>query len=102
MARQPTHFHASSAGDLVLAGQYDPTTGQVLNEHLGEISDYILGQSINTAVLSNAMWYHEIFGAENGYHCQSLVTDRAPLITVTGAINHLDRICISAQSPPDE
>jgi 4-amino-4-deoxy-L-arabinose transferase-like glycosyltransferase len=93
MIDQPTHFQASSMGDLYLANQLNPDIMEISKKYQDRISEYILSKSIQTVVLPNAKWYDEVFSMENGYKCESLVTDHPPLITVTGAIRYLDRIC---------
>ena len=95
MLGQPTHFQASSAGDLSLASQRNSAIRQSYQKYQDGISEYLLSKSIQTVILPNASWYDNVFSLENGYKCESLVTDpdRPPLITVTGAISYLDRIC---------
>jgi len=93
MADQQTHFQASSLGDLSLAAQHDPALMKLFKEYLDRISEHLLSKSIKTAILPNANWYDGVFSIENGHDCESLVTDHPPLITVTGAVSYLDRIC---------
>lgn len=96
MIDQPTHFQASSMGDLHLANQLNPDIMEMSKKYQDRISEYILSKSIQTVILPNAKWYDEVFSVGNGYKCESLVTDHPPLITVTGAIRYLDRICYFA------
>ena len=93
MVGQPTHFQASSLGDLYLAAQYNPAIMGLSKKYLNRITEYLMSNSIKTTILSNASWYDEVFNTENGYSCESLVVDHTPLITVTGAISYLSRIC---------
>ncbi len=93
MVDQPTHFQASSMGDLSLAVQRNPVIMEISKKYQDRISEYILSKYIQTVILPNATWYDGVFSMENGYKCESLVTDYPPLTTVTGAISYLDRIC---------
>ena len=93
MDDQTTHFQVSSLGDLYLAGQRNPEILRSSKQYLDRISSYLLSKSIQTAILPNAIWYDKVFSMENGYKCESLVVDHPPLITVTGSIMYLDRIC---------
>jgi len=93
MAGQPTHFHVTSLGDLWLASQKNPAIMEMSKKYMDRISQYLLSKSLQTVLLPNAKWYDKVFSIENGYACESLVTDYPPLITMTGAISYLDRIC---------
>ena len=93
MVQQKTHFHASSLGDLYLAARYDPAMEEVFGPYRSEIEGFLASRSITTAILPNASWYDGIFSEENGYICVSAVAEHGPLITLTGAISYLERIC---------
>jgi len=93
MAGQQTHFQVSSLGDLSLAANNNPALLELLKNNLDRINEYILSNSIKTAILPNANWYDGVFSIESGYECESLVNDYPPLITLTGAKSYLDRIC---------
>lgn len=93
MVDQPTHFQVSSLSDLSLAGQYDPAIKELSKGYQEKISEYLMSKSIQTILLPNTNWYDKTFSVENGYDCESLVSDHSPLVTVTGAKSYLDRIC---------
>ena len=91
MVGQPTHFQASSLGDLNLATQNNPAIMKIFNNYRDGIAEYFLSKSIQTAILPNTTWYDEIFSVVNGYNCEQL--DKPLLTSVTGALSYLDRIC---------
>ena len=93
MVGQPTHFQTSSLGDLNLAAQNNPAIMELSKPYLDKINAYLTSNSIKTIILSNANWYDKVFSTENGYNCESLLNNHAPLTTVTGAISYLNRIC---------
>lgn len=93
LVHHQTHFHASSLGDVVSAAQHDSNLNQITEKYVNMINTYISSNSIRTAILPNAKWFEKTFSKENGYHCESLVSNYPRLITVTGAISFLDRIC---------
>jgi hypothetical protein len=93
MVGQPTHFQASSLGDLSLASQHSSAVLERSKAAQDEIAAYLMSKSIQTAILPNATWFDQVFSPANGYSCTSLVADRPPLITLTGGVSYLDRIC---------
>ncbi|HEX5689520.1 MAG TPA: hypothetical protein VFX76_05940, partial [Roseiflexaceae bacterium] len=93
LAGKPTHFHMSSMGDLVLATQEGGDILEQSKPYQEQIGEYLTSQAIQTAILPFGQQYRTIFNEKHGYKCESLVEHRAPLKTVTGAINYLDQIC---------
>jgi hypothetical protein len=90
---QPTHFDTASLGNLDLASQYNPALKALFAPYLAAISAQITDRSIQTVILPDAHWYDGVFTADNGYRCESLLDDRPPLMTLTGARSMLNRIC---------
>lgn len=93
LTNKPIHYHVSSMGDIELASDNNGKVDEITKEYRDSINEYLLSGSIKTAILSNATWFDKVFSEENGYKCESLLNGKPPLITVTGAISWLDRIC---------
>ncbi|WP_298817824.1 hypothetical protein [Chloroflexus sp.] len=90
---KPTHFHASTLGDLNLAMRYSPSLQQLLEPYVQQIHAYIASGAIKTAMLPNARWYHGVFNADHGYSCESLIANHPPLSTITGVVSYLEQVC---------
>lgn len=91
LAGHQTHYHSSSLGDIYLAADHNPTAKAIYEKYVDEILMQI--NQTQTAILDAGNSYDSIFNRENGYICISLVDNQLNLTNLTGAPNHLDRLC---------
>ena len=94
MVGQPMHFQASAFSDILLAARSNPAVEDVLTRYQADISEPYLRGRAATAVLPDPNWYAQVFSQKNGYTCESLTGDNAPLAPLTGARYVLGELCI--------
>jgi hypothetical protein len=90
-AGRPTHFHASSLGDLQLGAENDPGIAAVYEAHFDAIVAPL--DDLQGAVLPNATWYDAFFIPENGFACETRHESEPAVHTVTGATSYLRVVC---------
>lgn len=92
MAGRPIHYMTTSLGDIGEAAKRNPVAKQIYEVALQEITPR---QMAATVLLPDRPWALERWTEAEGYQCRMLGPEQM-LVTLNGAIQRLNRLCVKA------